>query len=129
MSEQQQQDKQKQPPRYEFTLYRVLVAVLLLVFVGLQYRLWISDGSMAEVHRLRQVKQELQAQVKQAHTRNEALAAEIENLKSGKEAMIGRARSDIGMIKKNETFFLTVGPLAGDEPDTVTPPSANDDKQ
>lgn len=110
-------------------MYRVLVIVLLLVFVGLQYRLWISDGSMAEVHRLREAKQELQAQVEQARTRNQALAAEIENLESGKEAMIGRARSDIGMIKKSETFFLTVGPLADDEPDTVTQPSAANDKQ
>lgn len=118
--EQSEQEQQQPQPRYKFSLYRVLIAVLLIVFVGLQYRLWISDGSLAEVHRLQQEKQTLEAAITQARARNKALAAEIENLKTGNEAMIGRARSDIGMIKKGETFYLTVTPQelqAGDAAD------------
>lgn len=106
----QSEQEQEQPQRYKFPLYRVLLVVLLLMLAGLQYRLWIADGSLAEVHRLKQAKQELASSIEQARARNTALAAEIENLKSGNEAMVGRARSDIGMIKEGESFYLTVTP-------------------
>lgn len=91
-------------------MYRALLVVLLFMLIGLQYQLWISDGSMAEVHRLRETKQELQSAIEQARARNQALAAEIRNLKSGSEAMAGRARADIGMVEEGETFYLTVRP-------------------
>lgn len=91
-------------------MYRALLIVLVLVLIGLQYRLWIADGSLAEVHRLQEKKAALQASMERGRARNRALAAEIDNLESGKEAMIGRARSDVGMIKQGETFYLTVEP-------------------
>lgn len=108
---------QEQPSRYNFSMYRVLLIVLVLIFIGLQYRLWVSDGSLAEVHRLKQKQQVLESAVNQAHARNKALAAEIENLKSSNEAMVGRARSDIGMIKEGETFYLTVEPKKENDED------------
>lgn len=98
----------ERPARYKFPMYRVLLVVLLLALAGLQFQLWVADGSMAELQRLQETKQELKSAVEQARARNKALAAEIENLQSGKEAMIGRARSDVGMVKKGETFYLTV---------------------
>lgn len=103
-----QSDQNEQPTRYNFSVYRMLLIILVLVLMGLQYRLWFSDGSLAEVHRLKQQKNTLQTSVEQARLRNKALAAEIENLKSGREAMVGRARSDIGMVKEGETFYLTL---------------------
>lgn len=96
-------------------MYRTLVIVLVLMLAGLQFRLWVSDGSMAEMHRLKQTKQELKATIARARARNKALAAEIENLKSGTEAMAGRARSNIGMIKAGETFYLTLRSSEGSE--------------
>lgn len=95
-------------------MYRVLLIVLVLVLIGLQYRLWISDGSLAEVQRLQETNTALKSTIEQARTRNKALAAEIENLKSGEEAMAGRARSDIGMVKEGEAFYLTVEPREDD---------------
>ena len=108
--EQSEQEQETPSRRGPFPWYRVLLIVLLLMLLGLQYRLWIADGSLAEVHRLRQSEQTLQSSVEQSRTRNKALAAEIENLKSGNEALVGRARTDIGMVKKDETFYLTVTP-------------------
>lgn len=105
-----QSEQQKPQGRRAFPWYRVLLIVLLLVLIGLQYRLWIADGSLAEVHRLKNTEQTLRSSVAQARTRNKALAAEVDNLKSGHEAMAGRARTDIGMVKKGEKFFLTVTP-------------------
>jgi len=130
LRKEQSQSGQQQPTRYNFSLYRVLVVVLLLVLIGLQYRLWIADGSMAQVHRLQQEKQALQATIDQAKTRNKALAAEIEDLKSGKEAMAGRARSDIGMTKEGETFYFTVESSdRGNGQRSDAPPDGQDDGQ
>jgi len=105
-------------------MYRVLLIVLVLVLIGLQYRLWISDGSLAEVQRLQETNKTLQSSIVQARARNKALAAEIENLKSGEEAMAGRARSDIGMVKEGETFYLTIEPQ---KEDNATPDSEQGD--
>ena len=87
------------------------VLLLLLVLLGwLQYRLWFGSGGQREVEALQQ-------QVRQqAHDnagltqRNEALAAEVEDLKSGEAAVEERARSELGMIKPGETFYRVVEP-------------------
>jgi cell division protein FtsB len=89
-------------------MYRAAVIILILIFAGLQYRLWIGDGSWAQVHRVTQMRDALHAANVKRQARNEALADEIADLKSGKAATAGRARADLGMIKPDETFFLTV---------------------
>ena len=40
--------------------------------------------------------------------RNDALAAEVEDLKSGEAAVEERARSELGMIKPGEKFYRVV---------------------
>lgn len=104
---------QRLQPRYNRDMYKVALTLLVVVLVALQYRLWIADGGWAEVHRISQLKQELHEQNVQASARNDAMQAEVDDLKSGESATEGRARSDIGMIKQDETFFLTVAPPNG----------------
>lgn len=89
-------------------MYRVAVIALLLVFAGLQYRLWIADGGYAEIHRLQGEIDAVSAKNAEYSARNRALEAEIADLKSGEAAMEGRARSDLGMVRDNETFYLIV---------------------
>ncbi|WP_423820773.1 septum formation initiator family protein [Salinisphaera sp. SPP-AMP-43] len=89
-------------------MYRVAVVALLVVFAGLQYRLWIGEGSFAQVHHLQSMRDELQKTNAQAEKRNDAMQAQIEDLKSGVGATEGRARVEMGMVKPGETFFLTV---------------------
>lgn len=96
-------------------MVRALVIALLLMLAGLQYRLWVADGGWAEVHRLRVTKDKLTTAIADASTRNQSLEAEIRDLKSGIKAMEGRARSDIGMVKQGETFYLTVAPAGASE--------------
>jgi cell division protein FtsB len=83
-----------------------IVAVLLLVMImALQYRLWVADGGMREVWRLRK---EVATQVEEnskLKERNRNLAAEVLDLKKGKAAIEERARADLGMVGANETFF------------------------
>tara|TARA_B100001939_G_scaffold182290_1_gene157047 strand:- start:217 stop:528 length:312 start_codon:yes stop_codon:yes gene_type:complete len=91
-------------------MYRIVVIALVVVLAGLQYRLWIADGGWAEVHRLGEMKEQLHEANEQRLVRNNALQAEVDDLKSGESATEGRARSDMGMIKRDEQFFLTIAP-------------------
>lgn len=82
----------------------ILVALILL----LQYPLWLGKGGWLKVWDIdRQV--EAQKQVnQQTQTRNAVLDAEVRDLKQGSEAVEERARSELGMVKRNEVFFQIV---------------------
>ena len=87
---------------------KAIIAVLAVLFVLLQYKLWFGEGSMMEVWRLdRAVAAQLADNV-QLHERNQALAAEVADLKQGVDAIEERARRELGMIKKGETFYQVV---------------------
>lgn len=79
----------------------ILVALLLL----LQYPLWLGKGSWLKVwdlHRQVEAQQQLNQQTR---ARNAMLDAEVRDLKQGTEAIEERARSELGMIKRDEMFF------------------------
>ena len=82
--------------------------LLVILLVLLQYRLWIGNGSMTEVHHLEQEKQAQLEENEQFHERNQSLAAEVYDLKNGNEAIEERARSEMGMIKNDETFYQVI---------------------
>lgn len=87
---------------------KYLAAALLVVLVLLQYRLWLGDGGMREVRRLRA---EIAAQMQENEAlreRNRTLAAEVQDLKKGTAAIEERARTDLGMIGEGETFYQVV---------------------
>jgi cell division protein FtsB len=91
-------------------IYRVTVVILLVLLLLLQSRLWSGDGGMGEIWRL---KYEIARQLQEnegLRERNEALEAEVEDLKQGEAAVEERARAELGMIRKDETFFQTVEP-------------------
>ncbi len=84
------------------------VVLVLLVLLGfLQYRLWIGEGSLAQVAELKRNIEQQQRENNHLHARNQALAAEIDALKSG-SSVEDRARRDMGMIRKDETFVLII---------------------
>ncbi|RJS95323.1 cell division protein FtsB [Salinisphaera sp. Q1T1-3] len=89
-------------------MYRVVIVVLLLVFAALQYRLWVGDGSVAEISRIDTQRDALHEANAKAEARNDAMQKEVDDLKAGEGASEGRARSEMGMVKPGETFFLTV---------------------
>jgi cell division protein FtsB len=92
---------------------RWLTWLLVVLFVLLQYKLWVGDGSLAEVWDLyRQT--ELQKQENQRlQERNQALEAEVEDLKQGLDSIEERAREELGMIKDDETFYQIIEDPAG----------------
>lgn len=87
---------------------RALATLLFALLVALQYRLWVGDGSLAEVWRLTRAIEEQEATNATLAARNEQLIAEVRNLKEGVEAIEERARVELGMIGRDETFFQIV---------------------
>ena len=85
-----------------------LTAVLMLMLVGLQYRLWVADGGVAHSLRLRAELDRNRAEVEQLRKRNGALDASVRNLKSGLDEIEIRARQSLGMVRQGETFYLVV---------------------
>lgn len=89
---------------------KALICVLLLMFAYLQYRLWFGEGSAANLHRLQQEIHQQTQDNAQLRDSNALLSAQVGALREGGEAIEERARADLGMIKKGETFFMVVPP-------------------
>ena len=85
-----------------------IIAALVVILALLQYKLWIGNGSFAEVYRLDQTIAAQEKENAAARERNLALQAEVDDLKHGMDAIEERARSELGMIKKDETFFRVI---------------------
>ena len=91
---------------------QVLLVVLAALLAFLQYRVWFGEGGKRSVAAL---ESQVLAQTREnvgLQQRNDALAAEVEDLKSGEAAVEERARSELGMIKPGETFYRVVEPDA-----------------
>jgi len=89
---------------------RIVIGILLILLVLLQYRLWVGEGSLAEVHNLKNEIATQQQELERLRQRNRALTAEVQDLKQGLDAIEERARSELGMIRKGETFYQLVEP-------------------
>lgn len=84
---------------------KLVIAIILLITAHLQYRLWYGDGSLEQIRAYQAELDYLKQQVEEKKQRNEALYAEVLDLRKGQEAMEERARDELGMIKEGETFF------------------------
>ena len=84
------------------------MSVLFVVLVGLQQRLWLGDGSLEEVRDLERRTRAQQGENEGYVERNRALDAEVRDLKGGLDAIEERARRELGMTRKDETFYLLV---------------------
>lgn len=87
-----------------------LIAALVVCLLFLQYRLWIGEGSLAEVVQLQREIREQQNEIERLQERNRILALEVRELKTGLDTIEERARSEMGMIKEGETFYMVIDP-------------------
>ncbi|NYT65133.1 cell division protein FtsB [Alcaligenaceae bacterium] len=89
---------------------RLLFVVLFLLTVITQYPLWWGKGGWLEVHEL-QKKVAAQLETNEALlARNNAMQAEVSDLKQGTQAIEERARSELGMIQTDEVFVQILRP-------------------
>ena len=86
-------------------IMKILLSIIIVLVILLQYRLWYGDGGIEEIKAYQQRLVDLKEQVEEKKQRNEALYAEVEDLRKGQEALEERARDELGMIREGETFF------------------------
>jgi cell division protein FtsB len=86
-----------------------LVGILLLALIALlQYGLWLGKGSWLRVWEIdRQIAEQRSTNAMRA-ARNAALDAEVRDLKEGLGAVEERARSELGMVRRDEVFFQVI---------------------
>ena len=87
---------------------KILGLVLAALLVAIQYPLWLGKGGWV---RVRDVERQLQAsrsQTEALQARNDALAADVRDLKQGLEAIEERARFELGMVRQDEVYVQTV---------------------
>jgi len=89
---------------------RVLLALGVVILLGMQARLWFSDIGVFARHELHDRLVEQARRNAELEERNRRLAVEIAALKSGLAGVESRARSELGMIKEGETFYIVVDP-------------------
>ena len=84
---------------------KILIVILILFIVQLQYRLWIGEGNVRQLQKSQQQLDILKKEVAEKKERNDALYAEMLDLRKGGVAIEERARYELGMIRKMRLFF------------------------
>ena len=96
--------------------------ILLVAALALNFRIWVSDDGLSEVRRLERAVAAQQSTNASLVRRNDQLAAEVGDLKSGLVAVEERARSELGMIGPNETFYQVVTKVVPPSPSNSPSP-------
>lgn len=110
-------------------MLRWIALILIVLLIGLQIKLWVGDGGMRDLRAIRARVSEQQAENAKLKQRNEALGADVEDLKHGQDAVEARARSQLGLIKPGEVFYQVViappGTSVAPPPTTTAAPASD----
>ena len=87
---------------------RFFIAILIVFFLIIQFDIWVKDDGLNRVKELQQMIDSQSKENQRLKLRNQQLEREIEELKSGTESIEEKARTDLGMIKEGEEFYLIV---------------------
>ena len=91
-----------------FSWKRLVPLLLVLLLVLLQFQLWFGVGNVPSAMRLKNQVETQAIENAALQKRNAALQAEVADLKQGQAAIEERARAELGMVKKGETFYQIV---------------------
>ena len=100
-------------------ILRWIGLILVIILIALQLKLWVGGGGMAEVDSLRASVAKQTEDNAALQKRNQALAADVEDLKHGEQATEARARQELGLVKPGETLIILRDP----RPPAATPTS------
>ncbi len=87
---------------------KAIISSLVVLLLLLQYKLWFGDGSIVEVRELERAIAAQREENESLRERNRAREAEVNDLKTGLDAIEERARSELGMVREGETFYQVV---------------------
>jgi len=104
---------------------RWLFVVLLTLLVILQYRLWIADGSIAEQQRLKAQVEQFTRVNEALRQRNAVLEREVLELQTGTEGVEQRAREQLGLVRRGETYYQVEEDTAQKLPTRPVPRAAD----
>ena len=100
---------------------KILAILLAILLIALQYRAWFGDLGHFQAEALAERLEEQQRRAEQLKQRNRILTAEVLALKKGHAAVEARARSDLGMIREGETFYILAGDAVPEAEDAGQP--------
>ncbi|WP_243040949.1 cell division protein FtsB [Dyella sedimenti] len=100
-------------------MLRWVALVLVLLLIALQVKLWGGNGGVHEVETLRAAVKKQGEDNDKLQQRNQALGADVDDLKHGEQAVEARARAELGLIKPGETFYQVV-----EKPGAAQPPAS-----
>ena len=95
-----------------------LLIVLIIIFLLLQYKLWLSDSGVDQIAALKDKLKTKQALVNKAKQRNEQLFKQVQHIKNSSEEIEAHARYDLGMVKSGEEFMQIVTPSKQEDSST-----------
>lgn len=87
---------------------KIILYLLIGILLGLQYPLWLGDGGVLALWKLRQEIAVQKLENSGLKERNLALEAEVRDLKEGYEALEERARAELGMVRRGETLYQII---------------------
>jgi len=87
---------------------KILAAILISFLAILQYDLWVGEGSLTAAWQMENAIEQQHQENTLLQARNDALTAEVQDLKGGLAAIEERARSELGMAKDKETFIQVI---------------------
>jgi cell division protein FtsB len=89
-------------------MLRWIALILVVILIGLQLKLWSGSGSMREVDSLRVAVKKQADENARLRQRNQAVGADVLDLKHGDQAVEARARTELGLVKPGEVFYQVV---------------------
>ncbi|MBV8157150.1 MAG: cell division protein FtsB [Dyella sp.] len=89
-------------------MVRWVALILIVLLIALQMKLWHGNGGVREVETLRAAVKKQGEDNDKLQQRNQALGADVDDLKHGEQAVEARARAELGLIKPGETFYQVV---------------------
>lgn len=89
-------------------MIRWVMLILLIILIWLQIRLWVGEGSLAHKAELDQQIEQQREENQRLQDRNDEIAKDVTSLKNDLDSIEEKARKDLGMIKKGETFYLVI---------------------
>jgi len=87
---------------------KMIRIVLIVALLALQYKLWFGDGGVFQVRRLKEKSVIMEENNKKLETRNHAIESDIIGLKSNGQALEEQARTELGMVKEDESYYQFV---------------------
>ncbi len=96
-------------------MVRWVALVLIVLLIALQMKLWHGNGGVREVETLRAAVKKQGDDNDKLLQRNQALGADVDDLKHGEQAVEARARAELGLIKPGETFYQVVEKPGADQ--------------